>query len=643
MKILSRISTKHVFAVVLMVLSISFVVSEDPVPSSSGPALKKNQLSSFPNTYNPPTMASQIPESNYEAPKLSRALLETDPTRKLRKSEFMEVVKYAFYKLTRGELEQMFYFADLNRDDMIEQKEWDGFSALFLLPFEACDTNGDYILDETEWKACFHADPKTKFIEFRRRYKKDAAAMMMSVVTTRGINEMNFSDYLFVRKALFGWTQCHSNAKFIAKSHFKCALGASIPQKFSSKLEYENIYMAGLRLPGDRNLIELDFISYLKIVYYTYVFGVFNQPSDMAHLEKQQFLKAIKEDRLPNNFEETEIDQMYDLVNNEPTMKTGRVNAIGFETFCFFFTLHRLFNKYSIERPLQLNKSEFLNLLTDPFVNPELLMAIDASFTKFDEQHYQEASLILQKYRLNERDYFFARFKQDASVTTLATRNDSTIHADYYSIRTNTTNREVVFSTFTDYNKEVWGRLNLFRAFQLMNLYVKLTDYTREVGTRIISSSTFLEKLPTAYDTTIPVTCMKQRSNFVLYKALPRGIDVDILTFLALENYFTKFRIMTMSSNVNVEETTAKIILNDFGMGNMPDTVLDISGKGYDDLKRRTFAPLELAKNTIIVHAVASENMRNRATIKKHNIRVTTDASRQYPMGPRKFMSSDKI
>ena len=652
MKILSKISSK---AALIMLFSMIVAVASQAAAGSGAapaPALKKNQLKNYPNTYEAPTMKAQIPDSNYQAPKLSRSLMENDPTRKLRKSEFLDTIKYSLYKLTRGELEQIFGFVDVNKDDMVDHKEWDAFSSLFLLPFEACDENTDSILNEAEWTKCFDADPKTKSIEYRRRYKADRHKIMMSIVSTRGANEMNFADYLFVRKALFGWRQCHSNAKFIAKSHFKCALGASIPQKYYSKLDYELIYHVGLRM-ADRNLIELDFISYLRIVYYTYVFGIFNLPADSQHLEKQQFLKAIKEDRLPNNFEESEVEKIFELINNSATMKVNKVSSIDFESWSFFFSLHRLFNKYSLERPLQLKQSEFLKLLHDPFVNAEILMSLDASYTKFEEQHYMEASLVLQKYRLNEKDFFFARFKedehhnarfkQDASVTTYAFHNDTTINANYYSIKSNETNREVFFTVFSDVSTDFWTKYNMYRAFQLANLYVALNDWTQETGTRIISSTAFVEKLPSTYDKVRPAINMRQRSNYVIYKALPRSIGVDLLTFLVLENFYTKLKITTMSSNINVEETSVKIALKDMGMQNMPDTVLDLSGKGYDELHRRTFSPLEVAKNTCIVHAVASENMRNHQAYITHNLRPNVDASRLFPSQPRRFLSSDKI
>ena len=634
MKILSYLP-QHLL---LLSLCLATVLSMRDAPA----ALIKNQVSTFPNTYEAPTMSKQIESSDYRAPALSKALLETDPTRKMRKPDFIENLKYALYQMTRGEAEQIFTFVDQNKDDMIDHTEWDAFVTLFILPFEACDANKNYVLELNEFQNCFESDPKTKLITFRRRYEDQKHRIMINCISNRGAEELNFAEYLFVRKALFGWKQCHSNAKYIARSHFKCAMGTAIPQKYYARQDVENIYQVGLRASGDRNLIELDFVSYLRTLYFTYFYGVFNMPNDTVYLEKQQFIKAVKEDRLPNNFEESEINAIYDLVNNSPTMTVNKVSSIDFDTFVFFYGHHRRFSKYSQAKPLQLSLEEFQKMLNDSFMNKEVLMAVDDSFTRFTEANYQEASLVLQKYRLNEKDFFFARFKQDASATTHSTNNDATINANYYSLQPNMANREVFFSTFVDTNKNYWTKLNMYRAFQLANLYIALTDYTPETQTRNVAASTFVEKLPTTYDTVRPAINMKQRSNYVIYKALPRTIEVDILTFLSLENFFTKFQIQTMSSNVNVEETKVKIVLKDFGMDNMPDTVLDISGKGYDQLHRRTFVPLDLAKNCAIVHSVASEKLRNARQVKNLKLKVNTDESRLFPGPNRKFMSSDK-
>jgi hypothetical protein len=628
------------FLTLLLILGLSTLSS-----IQCAEPLKKNQEKAFPNYNQPPTSKEGVKDKNfnYTAPLLSHALLESDPTRKLRKQEFMDTIHHAYYKLTKGELEEIFNFMDMNKDDLVEPKEWDAFSQLFIFPFEACDKNGDNLLDEAEWRACYDADPKSKLVEFRRRYQSNIHRTMMDIVTAGGDEHMNFADYLFLRKALFGWRQCHSNIKYIAKSHFKCAVSTALPPKYHVRVDFDEIYNTGQKLSSDRNLIELDFISYLRVTYYIYVFSVFSHPNDNPILMKTQWLKAVREDRMPNNFDEQEINLVFDLTNNHPLNKNNYVAQIDFQSWSFFFSLHRLFNKYSMEKPLQLSKGELLRLMADPLVPKEIIMAVDESNTKFSEADYQEASLVLQRLRADERNFFYTRFKQDASFRSASFFNKTTINATFYDIHPNDTNREVFFATMADTNKQFWTKTNLFRAFQLANLYIEIQASEEFTKTRNIPVTSFIDQLPKKYDTVKPNINFEQRKNYAIYKTLPTEIQVDILTFLALENFATKFRIHNMSTNELINETLLKVILNDYGMGSIPDTVIDLGLKRYDTLRRRLYAPMDVAKYALIVHAVACETGRSRRAIEEHHIKINDEISRKFPDIKRRFGSTDKV
>ena len=265
------------------------------------------QVSAYPNTSSPPTAADQLDKVPKVSSPLSKALDEVDPIRSLKKNEFVQELKYGLHQLTRGEAEQIFDFVDVNKKDIINIKDWSDFVALFILPFEACDTDKNKLLNEEEFKKCFNSDPHTKLVEFRRRYNETKIGIILDTITTRGRREINYSDYLFYRKALYGWSQCHSAPKYIAIAHFRCVLGVAVLNKYHLKMVVENIYNVGLQL-SDRNLVELDFIGYLRITYFTYVFTVFSAPHDLLYLEKTQWINVVKEDRLPNNFEGSEIN-----------------------------------------------------------------------------------------------------------------------------------------------------------------------------------------------------------------------------------------------------------------------------------------------------------------------------------------------
>jgi len=594
------------------------------------PKDKKKGASAFPNLNEAPTNKTNLSKKQPAGPRISSSLAETNPKSKIILAEFLNVFKYTLYKMTRGEAEQIFFFADKNKDDFIDHKEWEEFVILYVLPFEACDSESHGVLNEKEFKGCFEADPRTKVVEFRRRYNKNGSGPkhIMDVLQTRGTSLINFSDFLFYRRALFGWTECHSTSKYLSKSSFKCAVLSTIPQKYNFKLDYDQFYETGLKISSDRNLIELDFVSYLRVTLFMKYFIVYGQPLNTPYLEKSQFIRAVREDRLPTNFEESEINSIYGLTYN--------ANSMDFPSFAFFFHLHRLFNKFSIEKPMALNQEELLNLMKDEDAPKDIIFAIDNSFTKFSESEYLEASLVLTQKRVNEKSFY--SFKQDASVRTNSTNVNATIMANNLDLKANEENRKVFFSTMCGAGKKYWGKPEFYRAFQISNLYVSIRDLpvSHNVGV-------FLEKLQNLYDTVSPSWNADQRKNYIFYKVLPKEVDLDVLSFLALENFVEKIQVHKFNAETVIEETLLKTILKDNGMENIPDTVIDLAKKGMDTLHRREFIALDVVKYCMIVHSAANELKRTEHHYTSNKIKANSDNTRKFPQANRRFLSSSNI
>jgi len=617
--------------------------------------LTKNQLTAYPQTFEPAISQLALKSSNFTAPLMSRSLFERDPKRKLRKTDFLEIFRYGLYQLTRGETEQIFNFADLNHDDMIDSDEWNAFTTLYILPFEACDLNKSYIIEAKEFGECFDKDPKSTVVTFRRRYQEKRHEMLMEVVSTRGKSIVNFSDYVFLRRALFGWLNCHSSNKYMAMSQFKCAMKQAIPQKYHLKFHYEKVYKVGLSLANDRNLIQLDFISYLRALHFSYVFGVLGLPHDTPVLEKSQFVKAIREDRLPLNWSEEEINIIFDLIDATPFKINKYMN---FDAWSFFYNLHRIFFKYNEEKPLQISKSEMLLALKDQYFPTEFLMAIDSSKALFTESQYMEVSVILQRLRLNEKDFYFSfkqaqeqnmkelsikdlRFKQDASLTTNSFWNKTTINSTFWDIDANETNREIFFSTMTSNDKKFWNLEIYYRAMVLTNFFTTLHGIDDNIW--LIGAPKFVDETSKLYETVVPPFGMNLRKNYNFYKNLPREIQIDVLSFLAIENYFFKINSHKNDSNNLINESILKIILKDYGMINMPDQVLDLSQKNFDPLRRRVYEIHETLKNIIIVHTAAGDNVRSLDRLTTYGLKANTDPSRKFNDHSRRFLSSPLV
>lgn len=618
-----KILTKLILACAVFALFTITIQMTDPKD-------KKKGASAYPNLNEAPTNKTLLSKKQPAGPRISTSLVETNPKSKIKLAEFLEVFKYTLYKMTRGEAEQIFFFADKNKDDFIDHKEWEEFTILYVLPFEACDPESHNILNEKEFKGCFEADPRTKVVEFRRRYIKNGTGPkhIMDVLQTRGVSQINFSDFLFYRRALYGWTECHSTSKYLSKASFKCAVLSTVPQKYNLKLDYDQFYETGLKISSDRNLIELDFISYLRVALFMKYFIVFGQPLNVPYLEKAQFIRAVREDRLPTNFEESEINTLYGLTYNS--------NAMDFPSFAFFFHLHRLFNKHSIEKPLSLSQNELLNLMKDEDAPKDIIYAVDNSFTNFSEAEYLEASLVLTQKRVNEKSFY--SFKQDASVRTNSSNVNSTIMANNLDIKANEDNRKVYFNIMSGLNKKYWGKTEYYRAFQISNLYVTIRDlpYSHNVGV-------FLDKLQSLYDTVAPSWNADQRKNYIFYKALPKEVDLDILSFLALENFVEKIQVHKFNAETVIEETLLKTILKDNGMENMPDTVIDLAKKGMDSLHRREFIALDVVKYCMIVHSAANEIKRTKHNFTSNKLKANPDNTRKFPQANRRFLASPNV
>lgn len=648
MKFNKRISFK-INIVILIIFALFSIGIASKYPEGA-------QKSAYPNEYEPPVTTELLKKANFKVPQMSAVLREKLAFRRLRKQDFMELFKYGMYQMSRGEAEQLFYFVDQNKDDMIDEGEWRAFTFLFILPFEACDTSHNYLLEEKEFTICFEKDPKSKVVSFRRRNEKNKYFLMMDAISTRGRAVLNFADYVFLRKALFGWLNCHSTTKYIAISQFKCAVRESFPQKYNLKYHYEKIYFVGKQLANDRNLLQLDFINYLRTLHFLYIFSILSLPHDTPVIEKSQFVKAIREDRIPMNLNEDEVNIWYTLTDSTPFSTNKLMN---FDTFAFFYNYHRIFHKYNMERPLQISKPEVLKALDDPYFPKEVLQALDAASSNFSEPQYLEVTNILERTRLNERDFYTRSFlelekkeniatkekgklKQDASLSTPSLYNKTTINSDFWDKKPILENRKIFFDTMTTMDKRFWTQEIWFRTAVLTNFYCY--SHGEDDQYWLIGSTTFIEEVPKSWETCVPVMGLNLRKHYNYYKLLPREIQIDILDYLQIENFENKVNTHKNSSNDQINEGLLKIIMKDYGMANMPDTVTDLGIKGKDVLGRRLYDPEKTLKYIITIQCAAGDDIRSKARIKKYDLKKNLDPTRMFTDEPgKKFFASPLV
>ena len=191
----------------------------------------------------------------------------------------------------------------------------------------------------------------------------------------------------------------------------------------------------------------------------------------------------------------------------------------------------------------------------------------------------------------------------------------------------------------TSPDKNFWTYEVYYRAFIFTNLFTETTRDQRF----IVSVADLLESLPNLYDTVIPTIPILQRENYLLWKNLPKDNHVDLLLFVFLENYKFKFNIHKLNKYDTINETLLKVIMKDYGWDNMPDTVIDIGKKGYDQLRRRIYIVKDVVKYMSIVQSCALENFKNKEYRRIYNIKKNLDYTRKFPDWGRRFPSTPKV
>merc|ERR1711957_31056 len=294
-----------------------------------------------------------------------------------------------------------------------------------------------------------------------------------------------------------------------------------------------------------------------------------------------------------------------------------------------------------------------------------LRLAIDKSKAHFKETDYLENSVVLQRQRLNEKDFYFSfkerkslfgkikgdRHIKNIDLSSIETKpkngtddkNNNTLTFDkYYKyVNPDDETRIHLFYGMSTPDKDYWTKETYYRAFLSANLFMQFTKDQRF----IVPINDLLEKLPTVYDSINPPINMNERENYLLWKNLPRENHIDLLLFLFVENYKFKFNVHKLNKYEIINETLLKMIMQDYGWENIPDTVIDLAKKGYDQLRRRVFVVKDVMKYMSILHSYCLESNYSKSYFKNYNpmignIAENKDITRKYPNFYRRLASS---
>jgi hypothetical protein len=138
--------------------------------------------------------------------------------------------------MSAGEIRIIFRNADRNKDNKVSFAEWADFHNLFVAPFEMVDQRGEYWLDQADlematseetgegWLDGFHLDEEIADMEF----------LIAQFDRFNQENNLNFADYMFLRKSNLAFKHCASEDG-IGSRNMPCGLAITSPGRLMSQ------------------------------------------------------------------------------------------------------------------------------------------------------------------------------------------------------------------------------------------------------------------------------------------------------------------------------------------------------------------------------------------------------------------------
>jgi hypothetical protein len=372
---------------------------------------------------------------------ISASLKDFNLNEKLKREVFLNRIKYNSYSMTESEANILFNILDKDKDDFIDMKDFNDFSILYIKPFEDCNNKKDYLLSLDDFKNCYAKDLKSHDLKFNDygEEKKEIEKLIMNVISSRENQEINFFEYSIFRRALFTWAKCQGSSRYMKKSNFKCAINKFIYRKYLNKNDCGIIFDTGINY-GYGMGQNLDFLSYIRISYFTMAFVYFNNLHPTLELEKIKFLRVVKNNSFLDYFTEKDIEMIYSLNNDQDSM--------DFPTFAFFFHFNKLFKKHSKKNKDFLNENEYLEMMEDREMLYLIKNNIDKSLKRFTKIEFKKVTPTRKRSNMLSEEKFFS-FKQNNTKLEDESSNNKDLNLS--AILNNTENFK---SNKTDKNKD---------------------------------------------------------------------------------------------------------------------------------------------------------------------------------------------
>jgi hypothetical protein len=464
---------------------------------------------------------------------------------------------------------------------------------IFARQFEACDGNGDNVLNQTEFTKCFVNDTylnsvqptHARFATFSNYSFTNSTGfypLLFNVMDTYNLNYTNFHDYMMLRLMAFSWRKCSVSAPFIEEVSFECAIEIAFGSKSISRNTNRHLFKLALELSNSQSVRNLDFISYFILAQSVRLFGKINNKED-GDVTKAEMNLALDTNMLPSRYNQEVIDMFFQLVEEEKNINHG----MDLLSYVFYDFVLRIFEVPNAAKKWKLNNVEFKNLFNHylfPATTLEEVQMIPQN-NLTNESYQMYTYMNISQYH-QEADHFL-KFAQKSEKTVKSLKahakgkkhkigNERKLPGDMAFDLAATSNW-----LFNILDHDADGVLSFYEYANFMQISYLFSRFDTYRKGRVVAGNLY-EKYTTYADFPYVSSQMRQRGQ--RFNLLSQDLYMDLMrTTLVL-----RIDDLINANKRRLDPTTLyeielKHIFSVVNLGGVPDAILNKCLRGVDD------------------------------------------------------------
>lgn len=396
-------------------------------------------------------------------------------------SDFFEIVKKFYTKLSRNEIKILYKFLDIKSLGYFTNKRWANFYNLFMNPFIECDKDKDCLLNPEELKDCFNREDM-KIVELYLPDDYDIAKITNEIIfsmdTTKSAG-INMNNYLLLKRILIGYRQFNVQG-YLDKETFRSALKTTFVDHTIDEVDSEIAFRIALNLMYEKiKNFSLNFIQYFEICRLVNSFLNYGVNLGEGFITKDQVVRNYEGHSFASKLNSIMYEKYFDLFSEDSRLEV-RTETTKFDPLTLRFEDHavlefwaNIFSNYTdpgLAYP-SLNVTGFKNLfMTNKYVRKKYFTYV--AYSNFEDYNTINTTLAFSS---NITDYdFLTNFGTNFLETSVESHleknklrnNKNMLRKNQKSEKSEKSEKSSIFSSFESFlgnkNKNQKSQASLF-------------------------------------------------------------------------------------------------------------------------------------------------------------------------------------